>query len=577
MTARLQAARRGDRKTSQAGADLLAALSTLAGMYVCSDSSLIRTAAAAEVEVTASVTAQAYELRTADAGNAAASLVDRRRLTSYLGLHISGVGEKDPDGLPALRNQFAASLQLRFDSDLGEFLCSIGRTSIGAPLSCLGRDKGGISLSPELTNYKPEVLFGYVEGQNLAGFLDLRLGRQVQWELLDLRALDGLWLQARTPIYVALEAFAGLQVSGALPIDSPIYALDGTSRSPLITDDSKQQSQAFQPTFGFALRSHGLRDVQGRLSYRRTMSATQDRAAAGCQPEAVGPRNTGCAATSGIIEDHLAYTVHGRLLAGKLHGWGGLRYDFISSRFDEGSAGLRWFIKPRQSLLAEYHYSAPTFDADSIWSVFASEPYHEARAAYEGRMHSGFGDLPSKIGDLTLHAAGFVRVFHTSSPRPGTERPDGVTAWSPAYGGSLGLRLDRRLGLVRISAYADGGYGGLRVGGDVVGRLMLMRNTVGLEARAMYLYWADSQRIENNAHSASLQAGVYYALVRGVLLHLFAEDNINRFYRSQLRLMAMLDLSYFLGPHGGAGTPAGSLATGLGRFPAPQLMPGVFQ
>jgi hypothetical protein len=133
------------------------------------------------------------------------------------------------------------------------------------------------------------------------------------------------------------------------------------------------------------------------------------------------------------------------------------------------------------------------------------------------------------------------------------------------------------LGLVRINAYADGGYGGLRVGGDVVGRLMLMRNTVGLEARAMYLYWADSERIENNAHSASLQGGVYYALVRGVLLHLFAEDNINRFYRSQLRLMAMLDLSYFLGPHGGAGTPAGSLATGLGRFPAPQLMPGVFQ
>ena len=39
------------------------------------------------------------------------------------------------------------------------------------------------SLPPELANNRPELLFGYIEGRDLFGWLDLRLGRQIQWEL----------------------------------------------------------------------------------------------------------------------------------------------------------------------------------------------------------------------------------------------------------------------------------------------------------------------------------------------------------------------------------------------------------
>ena len=72
--------------------------------------------------------------------------------------------------------------------------------------------------------------------------MDLRLGRQIQWDLFDLRGIDGLWVQARTPIYVAAEVFGGLSQNGTLPIDSPLYALDGTSRSvnPSVSDDSSR-------------------------------------------------------------------------------------------------------------------------------------------------------------------------------------------------------------------------------------------------------------------------------------------------------------------------------------------------
>jgi len=173
---------------------------------------------AANVEVDSQIVGQMYELRTADAGSSDARLVDRRRLTTYLGLHISGLGPKDDDGLPGWRNQFAVHFQMRFDADFGDYLCAIGRSSYGSALGCLGRDKGGKSLSPELSNYKPEILEGYIEGHSLGGWVDMRLGRQIQWDLFDLRGFDGLWGQARTPIYVAAEAFGGLAQNGTLPM-----------------------------------------------------------------------------------------------------------------------------------------------------------------------------------------------------------------------------------------------------------------------------------------------------------------------------------------------------------------------
>lgn len=522
------------------------------------------------------MTAQAYELRTADPGAAQASLVDRRRVTTYLGLFVSGLGAKDSDGLPALRNQFSVNLQLRFEADLGDFLCSIGRTSIGAALGCLGKDKGGISTSPELTNYKPELLMAYVEGHSLGGWVDVRLGRQLQWELFDLRALDGLWLQARTPLYLAAEAFGGLSVNGALPIDSPVYVLDGTSRNVglnLTSAEEQKPSQALQPTVGFAVRSHGLRDVQLRLSYRRTFSLLQDADAAGCEPIAASTRRQPCAPTLGTIEERLAFTAAGRLLDGRLQGWGGLRYDFENGRLDDSHLGLRGVLAPRHALVAEYRYSVPTWDGDSIFNVFAAEPFHELRLSYDGQPRAAGGTL-LRIGDLAVHARAFARLFRTSVRAGGTTVSEEL---APAFGGTLGARLSRRLGTVRLEAYGDGGYGGLRTGAELSGRLLLLRNTLGLEGRALYLYWADDQRESNRSHSVALQAGVRYAIVRGVLIHLLAEDNINRFYTTQLRVMAMLDLSYYLGASGGPNPPSGLLAMGLGGFPAPSALPGLLQ
>jgi hypothetical protein len=463
---------------------------------------------------------------------------------------------------------------MRFDADFGDYLCAFGRSTYGGALGCLGREKGGKSLSPELSNYKPEILQGYVEGQSLGGWVDLRLGRQIQWDLFDLRSFDGLWIQARTPIYLAAEVFGGLSQNGSLLIDSPIYALDGTSRSvnPSVSDD-EQQLDAYQPTVGFSVRSYGLRDVQTRLSYRRTFSPTKNLSPAGCQ-SGVGQPEQACAPGFGTIEERLAYSLHGRLLQGRLQGYGGFRYDFVSGKLDDGHAGLRGAPQTGHLLLVEYRYVAPTFDGDSIWNVFSSQPYHDVRFAYDGRLKSRLDEAGNRrFGDVSLYASAFARMFQS------TEHTAlrGVGPLTASLGGSAGIRWQRDHGQLRLDAYGDGGYGGLRAGSDLSGRVQVLRNRLGFEGRLLYMYFADDMKTDNRSHMLGMQLGARWAIVSGLLLHVLAENNIDRYYNSQLRLLAMLDLSYLLGPNGGGIPPAGLLQMGQGSFPALGPQAGVLR
>jgi hypothetical protein len=552
----LRAARAAGRTDSW----LVESFIALGGLFFCPGGE----AWAYSVAVDASVIGQAYSLPTADPGGAVR--VDRRRLSAYLGLSVDGIGRKDADGLPSVRDQFGVMLEMRVESDLGDYLCNIGRVATGSPLGCLEPQRRGVRTDPELSNYRPELLLAYAEGRNLGGFLDVRLGRQVLWDLLDLRGLDGGWLSVRMPIHVALEGFGGLSQNGSLPIDPPMYVLDGTSRdSRLLPTDPEQQYAALQPTVGASLRTSGLRDVQARLSYRRTFSATQNPVPPGCIEAGTGA----CAPPLGTIEERLAYTVHGRFLGGRLQGFSALRYDFASGRIDDGEAGVRGVLRPGHFLSADYRYSAPTFDGDSIWNVFATEPYHSVQASYDGRSTA-----LSRVsgGELGLHARAFARLYGT--PAGAGAGRDGPLA-STAVGGDVGVRYRRSGGFVRIDGYCDGGYGGLRAGADLSGRLLLWRDTIGLEGRVYYFYWADELREASRSHGVSLQGGVRWAVFRGALLHVLVEDNVDRFYNSQLRLLATLDLSLLLGPGEKGRAPTGLLAAGFGQFPPRGLMPGV--
>ncbi len=553
---------------------------------------LTGTAQAYSVEAEVTSLLQGYSLSTADALSAS---VSRRRVTNYLGLRIDDIslGPRSRVDEPLLRNELAAAIELRIDADFGDYLCSIGRVTLSSALTCLERGSGGVRTDPELANYRPELLFAYVEGRRLFGWLTLRLGRQLTWDLLDLRGLDGAQVSLHTPLHLRIDAWGGLSQNGALSIDPSLYVLDGTSRSPTRSpDDPRQQYRALQPTVGVSASVVGLRDLQARLSYRRTWSETADAVLPGC------PQGQRCAPAWGQLEDRIAGTLHGRILDGKLQAWTALRYDLLSARVDDAQASLRaaFTVVPsasspapvgtpesvatRHALSADYRYSVPTWDGDAIWNVFGADPYHHAQLRYDGgralRPRQGHS-LTRRQREIVWSVRGWGRIWlDRARPESGTLDPNPADLTSQlAYGGDASLLLRWASSHIRVDGFFDDGFGGLRGGGDVAGRWALYYDTVSLEGRALYTYWADRMHENNHSHGVALQAGVRWAFIRGALIHILIEDSIDRFSSSQVRLLATLDLSYALGPQSGARSTAGFLPAGFGDAPMASPLPGL--
>lgn len=465
-------------------------------------------ARAIDFELTAETIGQGYQLRAGDD-----TLVNRRRLTQYLGLSLFGLGPKDLYGNPTERNQFYAEVSMRFDAELGDY-------STIAQLF-------GRSSQAELKQDHLDLLYAFVAGRNLGGFLDVKLGRQLMVDLFDFQSFDGLSVQANTPFHVALELWGGLAVTGAAPFDSPVYRTDGVSLGGNTLGSLLQrQEDALEPTFGFALKTIGLPWLQARLSYLRTASFT-NRAQPG-EPE------------SGVLDEKIAFTARGRLFHGVLVPWVGIRYSLLAGRLDEVQAGARVTLSRRHSLRAEYVFAAPTFDGDSIWNVFAANEFNDARLTYD-----------VSLGRVQLFARTFARLFavdETLGAVPPTLGP------GQAWGASAGARADFGRGWARLDGYWEDGYGGQKGGADLYGRLRVFGDWLtGLtvDGRLSYVWFRDDSRTIDHAHSFGLQAGARYTFFRGLTLHLVIEENVNRFWASQFRALAMLDIAYALGMHGG--------------------------
>jgi hypothetical protein len=472
---------------------------------------LAGTAHAYDFDIWAETIGQGYQLRAADA-----TLVNRRRLTQYLGLEVYNLGPRDVVGRPLDRNQFYLSTSMRFEADLGDFVTY--------------RELSGRSAQREFLPTQFDLMWAHFGGRNLFGFLDFKLGRQVFLDLFDYRAIDGLSLDFKTPFYVGLEVWGGLNVSGTAPVDSPIYRSDGVALggNPLGTLGERQED-ALQPTFGMALHTVGVRDLTARLSYVRTMSFTG---------EAQQPGEN----QLGVLEERVALTARARLAKGRLVPWLGLRYDALAGVLDQVHAGARVQPDARHGITAEYVYDLPTFDGDSIWNVFASEAFNDARLSYD-----------VMLGRVRGYARGFVRLFANHKTNTLDQALPTQLDMGIAGGGTLGARVDFRRGFVRLDGYYEDGYGGTKTGADLGARIALygdMQTGLVAEARVSYVYWRDDSRIINAAHSFGFQTGLRYSFTRGATLHLVVEENFNRFYDSQLRLLALLDVSWFLGPRG---------------------------
>ena len=221
----------------------------LVGACVCAVAGAQETWAS-EVRVVSRTVGEGYSIR---APGPEANLLTRRRLVQYVNLGVydllrpkeAGQLHRDVED-----GQIRIVTSLRLRHDFGTYL----RRANGPSQTLIEANDGR----------QIDMLYGYVEGDHLARWVDFRAGRQFEVSGLDWYAFDGGWVRVRTPAHVGVEVFSGLAVDGSALFGYPTYELDGTQGTP--ADDSNS------PMVGAALVTSDLKWVDARVAYRRTFT-----------------------------------------------------------------------------------------------------------------------------------------------------------------------------------------------------------------------------------------------------------------------------------------------------------------
>ena len=211
-------------------------------------------AEAFEAEVTSDTAAQAYSLRSPFGD----PILYRRRVTQTLGLGVYGLLSDEKPGGP----QLFVKLRMRLDADFG-VEASERRYDSGSSSS---------RFTPGLVEAPIDLMYGYVEGRNLAGgWLGFRAGRQYVVDALGWWSFDGALLRL-TPPYVHVELYGGYEQRAGLPLSLGRFERGGVSRGDrdVTLDRSPDAYRHFQqaamaPAYGVAIESAGPTGIHGRL------------------------------------------------------------------------------------------------------------------------------------------------------------------------------------------------------------------------------------------------------------------------------------------------------------------------
>lgn len=490
-------------------------------------------AGAYDFDISAQTTAQGYQLRWMRFSEQNRFL-NRRRLTQTLGLDVWNILEPDVDLArlhppPLAPFDVYVSVALRLDHDFGGYTQgTVSYMQGSAPVV-----EAATATVPELAgqSFAFDALYAVIGARRIFGFLDAALGRQIVVDSLDWMSFDGITLRARTPWGVAVTAFGGWMVRDSSPIASDAREPDGTSASQCtaFSADSGayeavpecRQRDAPMPVVGLSVETTGLRDLVARIAYRRAVSRT-----AGIYPDTQGE-----APAWGVNEEVLSGSARAILAGGAVVPWAAARWNFLLAAVDQAHAGVR-VGAPAWSITPELTYSLPSFDGDSIFNVFSVDPYWEVRLT---------GDAWPGQGPLRGYVRAFWRRF--LSDEMGTLLPGETVPTPNALGIDVGGRWRDRGLTARVDLFYEDGYGGQRAGGDASGRWRATAR-VALEGRLSLIRFRDDLLADAAGVSFGAQAGARWILGDGIVLHLLAEENVNRQDASQFRLIAVLDLAF---------------------------------
>lgn len=464
-----------------------------------------RMARAAEIRTVARTLGEGYVVRVPGPEG---QLLSRRRLVQYVNLGVHDLLQPRDRG--ELRRahedgQLRLVTSMRVRHDFGNYTSAA--------------DGRAATLVNQIDTRQIDVMFAYLEAENLRGMVDLRAGRQFEMSGLDWYAFDGAWVRLRTPIHLGIEAFGGFQVDGTALFGFPTFEQDGTAGTPA---DSKRS-----PMVGAAASVVGLRWLDARVAYRRTFS-----------PLGVNKRivnddgSTGL--PSAVDQEIVSLSAAANAADGRLSPYVALRYNLGTGRLDDTSAGLQLAFTPKHMLRFMYLRTRPVFDLDSIFNVFNLQAFEDARVVYQVQLADRW----------TLAARGQFRFFRDGvTAHLGTAPERKVTVG--AGGGATASYRIRRFS-ARLDGYGLGGEGGLRVGGNLDTRTMVAWDRVAIDGRIFALRYRDELTAARQGYSVAVQAGVNVQLWRGIHLAVLGEEMFTSFYSQAFRVFGALTADWTL-------------------------------
>jgi hypothetical protein len=547
-----------------------------------SAAALVRSAPAraTEFEVNADTAAQGYSL-TSPWGD---TTIDRRRFLQTVGLGVYNLQGNYHPG----EADYRVVVGVRIDADFG-INGQLPTAQAGGETNYHTSAGNGVRYVPGLQVAPIDVMYGYVEGRNLAhGVFGFRIGRQYVTDALGLWAFDGGLFRVNTPAYVAIEAYGGLEERGGLPLSTPRFERQGVWRgdhqnfasgadTPAVTDYPSFLVANVAPAFGFAVESHGPNWVHSRFTYRHVFN-TGDALTSPYQDGASG----GYRQISGLRTSQERVGWAGDVTKPDLGTLkGGFTYDLYDQIVGSYFASAEAYLGKRVTVGADADYFVPTFDGDSIWNWFTHGPITtltgrvairatkrlNVTASGGARLWWTEGDASPGAGGLSVFGANECAAAAKSQPTgavPGAIKCTiGQTWFDPATApiqsftqsaanrptmttvdaiGNLNGRYRFASGDVGLKGMIETGARGNREGADVSGEKRWDGGRYLTGARVSVYGWADPTRPDRDAVSFAYVLAGGFRPAEIANMRVEWEQDTNRLVGQRYRVMAVLNL-----------------------------------
>ncbi|APR78107.1 Hypothetical protein A7982_03454 [Minicystis rosea] len=536
-------------------------------------------ASATEVELQAETALQGYQI-TDPWGDV---IVERRRFTQTVALGLYNLQGRYKPG----EADYRAVFMMRLDSDFG-VNARLSGAQAGGETTYATPGGNGLRFVPGLQQHPVDLVYGYVEGRNIAhGLLGFRLGRQYVTDVLGWWSFDGGLVRVTTPFFLQIEAYGGLEQRGGMPLSTSRYEQQGVWRGshtgfgtavgqPSVVDYPSYIYTQPAPAFGFAVESVGPSWIHSRFSYRRvyntgTALTTQF-------PEANGG---GYHAIDGIriAQERLGFSADvGKPDLGTMRG--GFTYDLYNQIFASFFGSVEAQLGKRATIGADIDYFVPTFDADSIWNWFTHGPIttitgraavrftkrFDLSASGGARLWWAEGDAStdattglskfgagqcgaaqaqlSKVGAVLDCALGQVYLdpgynavsqwTRDSANRAATTTVDAI--------GNLNGRYRFGLADISLRGMFEVGSRGTREGADLAGEARLDGGRFTVGSRVSLYGWSDPTRPDRDAVSFGYVLAAGFRPAQFARFRLEWEHDTNRLVGQRYRLVGLVNL-----------------------------------